>query len=1232
MSLRDLVLGPFVLESPLGRGAMGEVWRGRHEAQQVPVAVKILHARFARELRYRAAFRREVRAVAGLNHPGVVHVLDCGEITARAAQRAGDPTLFNRPYLVMELASGGSIDRLDRPMRWPQMRAVALSLLDALAHAHARGVIHRDIKPANVLLALDGDARPKLKLTDFGIAHATSQRRMAGHAALGDSAGTPQYMAPEQFVGRLRDHGPWTDLYALGCLLFELLTGAPPFGAREMAALARSHIDAPVPPIDVTQAVPEGLDAWMGRLLAKEPSRRFQRAADAAFALSRLEDPAFVEEPLATRRRGEAFDTQVGVSESWLVEMERALQGAPLTLDREAAPTLSSTIAPMTAAEAQGIAPPEDSAVIWTRWPTFLADVPPLPETWRRQDDATGRGRLVGAGLGLYGLRAVPFVDREIERDAIWEALGEVGGGGAGMVIVSGQAGVGKSRLVEWMCERAHEVGAATIMVALHGPTPGPGDGLPRMLLHHLRCEGVPVAEVLEHVVEASRAVGIVDPSVWRALAAFVAPDADAQADPGQAARSPQRGPGWWRGPLRRLIEGEARRRPVMIWLDDVHWGVESLELAEALLVEGAEVPVLLALTARAEAVRAGSPLGARFERLAAHPRCRWIELAPLSRGASGALVEELLGLEGALVEQIAERSEGIPLFAVQLVGDWVQRGVLEVGPRGFVLAEGESAKVSDDIHQLWMARLSGLSRGAIEALEIAAVLGQEVTADEWAAACKEGRPDHGPEGADDHDAHDRGDAALGATRVGGAPLGEPARREALAALLERRLATGEGEAWRFTHGMMRESLERSAAQGGRLSGHRARCVEALRPLQGRRRGVSERLGGLFEALGRDDEALGGLLAATLEAIRAVEYARVDGLLDRCRALVVRLAGQAGPRRAEVLRAEGLLRRLQGRLDEATALARRAAALALAEGWEQEWALAVLLQAQVRFERWAPEGMVDLLKDPLEILERCGDEPGAVDALIILAHIHMRQGDLEQAEALYERACALSRAARDDFRLAECVHGLGFVARQRGDLERAEALHREALEGFECFGNLLGAASCVNNLAEVLRFRGQLDQAETGYRRALHLQEMIGSGAAIYPRLNLGLILTLRERYAEARLVFEACREQAAREGRTGLLVGVEANLLPCLAVEGRWAEWDAQAPGILERLEALGLVDPDLAWPIQRAAELAERAGHAARARPLYVCAAAQWRALGQQGEALEIERRLSAGEGFAQ
>jgi WD40 repeat protein len=268
----------------LGQGGMGVVYKARQVSLNRAVALKMLlggaHAR-PRDL---AHFRLEAESLASLHHPGIVQVYEVGECAGH-------------PYLCLEFVEGGSL--AERVRGRPQPPAEAARLVQALARAmhaaHQAGVVHRDLKPSNVLLAADGTP----KVTDFGLA-----RRLEGGArqtASGAVMGSPSYMAPEQAGGRSHTAGPAADVYALGAILYECLTGRPPFQAATAVETVMLVLSAePVPPRRLRPALPRDLETICLKCLAKEPGRRYADAQELAEDLGRF----LSREPIVARRVG----------------------------------------------------------------------------------------------------------------------------------------------------------------------------------------------------------------------------------------------------------------------------------------------------------------------------------------------------------------------------------------------------------------------------------------------------------------------------------------------------------------------------------------------------------------------------------------------------------------------------------------------------------------------------------------------------------------------------------------------------------------------------------------------------------------------------------------------------------------------------------------------------------------------------------------------------------------
>ena len=260
----------YEMRSRIATGGMGEVWRAEDSVLGREVAVKVLKSEFAGDATFRTRFETEARHAASLHHPNIATVFDYGE---NESEDGGAP----RPYLVMELVEGRPLSDLirpDRPMAPEKVRDLVSQAAGALAQAHAQGIVHRDVKPANMLVTPAG----QVKVTDFGIARAADGVALT---TTGEVVGTPYYLSPEQAQGRPAT--PASDVYALGVVLFECLTGARPFAHASGVATALAHVREPVP--DLPADIPADLAEVTRRALAKDPADRYPDAAAMAAAL-----------------------------------------------------------------------------------------------------------------------------------------------------------------------------------------------------------------------------------------------------------------------------------------------------------------------------------------------------------------------------------------------------------------------------------------------------------------------------------------------------------------------------------------------------------------------------------------------------------------------------------------------------------------------------------------------------------------------------------------------------------------------------------------------------------------------------------------------------------------------------------------------------------------------------------------------------------------------------------
>ena len=1196
-------LGPFKLGERIGEGGMGVVYRGKHGETDMPVAIKVIRPMTRPGARRR--FHEEVRAHAGLLHPNVVYLFEYGHLDASAAEVFVADVREGNPYVAMELADRGTVrDRM--PLRdWPSVRRLLVQILDALAFAHARGVVHRDLKPEN-LLVFEGDGASseslRVKLADFGIAHALGGERDARTDELESPAGTPLYMSPEQLKGLWRDYGPWTDLYALGCLTWELVCGRPPFRG-DIATLAVKHETEPRPPLVPQFPVPEGLEAWIHRAMASDHRHRFRRAADAARALpgDGVESATIPEATATTLPADPSGSTEVASDTERMPETMPVWKTQPVTLTADTlgeAPAHAETLPPSSAAATgddlggDGIDMPVRSAP--SAWRPGRTDPLPTP--------------LLGTGLGLFGLREPPFVDRRDEGDRIWEGLRQVAEGDAcEYVFICGEAGTGKSRLAEWMATRAHELGAARTMRAFHTAAGGDSEGLRGAFERTLRTVKMDRGELHEHLRDELRPLAAHDAASVerdaRALTEYLRPT-DEDADTVDGPRYRFADARQQHALIARTLTRLADARPLVLWLDDLQWSPETLGVLEFLADMPGDPPALLVLaTIRSDIVSEQPTLERRLDNLVDTTSAERLALEPLSKNHQRELLDGLLPLEEDLADRLAERTEGHPLFAMQLLGHWIERDDLEVGDRGFRVRDGRELAVPEDIHELWLERLDRMldaippanRSDALEALELAAALGREVDEAEWRAVLAEA------------------DVAWPTDLVNQLFDG---------GLLER---TDRGCA--FTHGLLVDSLARRAREAGRWQGHHRHCARTLQHSPGRHRPEAcERVADHWIEAGDRSRALAPLLEAVKLWRDWGKYEERQNVLDRrSRLLDVLQIPDDDPRRLEQRIERAKLAILGEEIeygrstltdvwdqldsDQARLQGETASSLARAEvdlgrpRRGRKWIEAALeasartdnhrLQSRChRFLAWQAFHATDFEQAEwhtdraLEHAERMSNRFVKLGTQILRAWIWLGRDDrrcIDLFETIQRRAAEAGYTALE----ARALNGLGDWERFHGERAKARELYRRFMQTAVELSQPMYFRSAHRNLAQLALRSGELERASTHLQAAdAHLPEL-GGEARSEPEMHL-----IRLAYAAGR-----------REGET------YASL------------WSRLTAGWPEEWEYLR----DYPWLLETVADHAEEAGWEERAREARRLAADLWHRLGDEEAAEALEDRIA-------
>src|SRR5262245_55023910 len=259
-------LGPYSIETRLGAGGMGEVFRARDTRLGRTVAIKVIRPGFSQRADFHHRFQREARAISALNHPHVCSLHDVGEVDGFA-------------YLVMEYVEGATLaDVMERGLLpWPQSLRYAVETADAVAAAHALGIVHRDLKPANIMITATG-----VKVLDFGLAKRVepvdddaATRLSSGQTRAGEIIGTLTYLSPEQAEGKTV--GPQSDIFSLGVVFYEMFCGTRPFrGDTTLAQIASTLRETPEPPERLRPDLPTAIARIIVRCLEKKPEARFE--------------------------------------------------------------------------------------------------------------------------------------------------------------------------------------------------------------------------------------------------------------------------------------------------------------------------------------------------------------------------------------------------------------------------------------------------------------------------------------------------------------------------------------------------------------------------------------------------------------------------------------------------------------------------------------------------------------------------------------------------------------------------------------------------------------------------------------------------------------------------------------------------------------------------------------------------------------------------------------------
>ena len=638
---------------------------------------------------------------------------------------------------------------------------------------------------------------------------------------------------------------------------------------------------------------------------------------------------------------------------------------------------------------------------------------------------------------------------------------------------------------------------------------------------------------------------------------------------------------------MSQLLKTLSKRRPRVLVIDDGQWGPESLSFVRYLRRRHSNMPVLVLVTVRIDALSRRSPQAASLSQLASDADTLDIRLGPLAKEAHRELLVSRLVLDPEVVAYLEKRTHGNPLFTEELVRHWIRSEILEPGPRGFRLRSTVDNSIPDTVYDVWAMRIDSAFHpseiDARQSIQIAAVLGHRVSISEWNAVCSR--------------------AGLTSTS------------DILERLLKEQMIDPniEGE-FEFSHVLLRESLQRAAGETGQLANHHSLCADVLLSLEDIE---PLRVGEHLFSAQRYEEASEHFGRAALLFGNVSDYAGAQRALIRWAVTLRRLGVGTASREWLTIRTRWTVcMRVQGRKKSALRHAERNVHRAREAPFGEESATA-LLEWLNHIPSNDVETTLATVHEGIEICERIRDVGLKLRFLNACGRALSQCGRIEEAKANFEYILTHSADGRRSF--ANAYLGLGHICEIRNDRAGALAYAQKADELGSKSTSRWEQAHCRNNLGNALRKLGRIDEAEVMYREAADMLAMIGNIDVWASYANIGLLMIEQKRYTDAIEMFDMAK--ASVGGRNDEVVQVCIDSITLLAESHlrAWGDWDRRIAE-LECFSDWHETQLDVAISLARAADEAERAGESRRAQKAWRLALTVFDALGLQERGQEM------------